>query len=182
LQEFAAIRKVASTSSFKPAEEQFIEQTPWANPQHPSNAHLMPRQASGHQIPRNASPFSAPGIRRHSSQVNGAPVAGTFSSTIPTGATHTAAYMSGGRVSPINPFASNSSSQKTVPLPIGSRQTSLSPQQEKTPSQLPQPKQDHKEIVGQPLEAERKYASDIEASRPSDMGSHFAYPASVPAK
>ncbi|KAI0889249.1 Sds3-like-domain-containing protein [Annulohypoxylon maeteangense] len=33
--------------SLGPAGEQFIEQTPWANPNHPSNAHLLQRQHSG---------------------------------------------------------------------------------------------------------------------------------------
>ncbi|KAI0844113.1 Sds3-like-domain-containing protein [Daldinia vernicosa] len=33
--------------SLGPAGEQFIEQTPWANPNHPSNAHLLQRQPSG---------------------------------------------------------------------------------------------------------------------------------------
>ncbi|KAI1641545.1 Sds3-like-domain-containing protein [Daldinia loculata] len=32
--------------SLGPAGEQFIEQTPWANPNHPSNAHLLQRQPS----------------------------------------------------------------------------------------------------------------------------------------
>ncbi|KAJ2998096.1 hypothetical protein NUW58_g432 [Xylaria curta] len=31
-----------------PAGEQFLEQTPWANPNHPSNAHLLQRQHAGH--------------------------------------------------------------------------------------------------------------------------------------
>ncbi|KAI2466226.1 Sds3-like-domain-containing protein [Annulohypoxylon bovei var. microspora] len=35
--------------SLGPAGEQFIEQTPWANPNHPSNAHLLQRQHSAQQ-------------------------------------------------------------------------------------------------------------------------------------
>ncbi|KAI5925411.1 Sds3-like-domain-containing protein [Camillea tinctor] len=34
--------------SLGPAGEQFIEQTPWANPHHPSNAHLLYRQQPSH--------------------------------------------------------------------------------------------------------------------------------------
>ncbi|KAI0160988.1 Sds3-like-domain-containing protein [Hypoxylon sp. FL1284] len=49
--------------SLGPAGEQFIEQTPWANPNHPSNAHLLQRQ---HPVQRE-SPTGAPsGSKRHS--------------------------------------------------------------------------------------------------------------------
>ncbi|KAL7628003.1 hypothetical protein AAE478_002199 [Parahypoxylon ruwenzoriense] len=42
--------------SLGPAGEQFIEQTPWANPNHPSNAHLLQRQ---HPIQNEAHSHSA---------------------------------------------------------------------------------------------------------------------------
>ncbi|RAL61669.1 hypothetical protein DID88_002737 [Monilinia fructigena] len=58
LQELATLRTVGSTSRFRPAEEQFIEQTPWANPQHPSHAHLLQRQTSAQHSPRTTSPLS----------------------------------------------------------------------------------------------------------------------------
>ncbi|KAI1769455.1 Sds3-like-domain-containing protein [Hypoxylon sp. FL1150] len=51
--------------SLGPAGEQFIEQTPWANPNHPSNAHLLQRQ---HPV-QHEIPTSAPsGSKRHSHQ------------------------------------------------------------------------------------------------------------------
>ena len=83
LQDIAALR-AASTGALNPAEEQFIEQTPWANPKHPSHAHLLHRQSSGHQVPRTSSPFSAmaavPQPRKSSnSHAPGLPISGTFS-------------------------------------------------------------------------------------------------------
>lgn len=42
-------------NSLGPAGEQFLEQTPWANPNHPSNAHLLQRQPSAsHHVPQTA--------------------------------------------------------------------------------------------------------------------------------
>src|ERR1700722_11301478 len=83
LPELAALRAATSTTGFKPAEEQFIEQTPWANPQHPSHAHLLQQQSLGQQPARMSSPFSvapAAQTRRHSYQhALGTPIAGTFS-------------------------------------------------------------------------------------------------------
>ncbi|KAI1386700.1 Sds3-like-domain-containing protein [Hypoxylon trugodes] len=56
--------------SLGPAGEQFIEQTPWANPNHPSNAHLLQRQHSAqHEAHIHASVTSAPsGAKRNSHQ------------------------------------------------------------------------------------------------------------------
>jgi hypothetical protein len=128
LPDLAALRAATSTSGFKPAEEQFIEQTPWANPQHPSHAHLIQRQTSGHQTPRTNSPFSAsPLARRLSQQQNGSgvPIAGTFL-TGPAG-----------RISPHNhnnPFMNPSHTHnKVVPSPLASRQHSVSPKQTEAP-------------------------------------------------
>jgi hypothetical protein len=141
MQELAALRTVGSTSRFKPAEEQFIEQTPWANPQHPSHAHLLQgRQASAQQNPRTTSPFSQVQVqpaRRHSP--HGVPISGTFTST---SSFHTSngVSISGGRISPHNPFASSAHSHTIVPSPLGSRQTSLSPQQNRHPP-IPEPHQ-----------------------------------------
>ncbi|ESZ92802.1 hypothetical protein SBOR_6818 [Sclerotinia borealis F-4128] len=135
LQELAALRIVGSTSRFRPAEEQFIEQTPWANPQHPSHAHLIQRQTSAQHTPRTTSPLSQVQVqpRRHSHQ-QGGPISGTFSN-IPTSILqHTNGYMmSGGRVSPHNPFSNASHSHTIVPSPLGSRQPSLSPKQARPP-------------------------------------------------
>lgn len=82
MQDIAAIRAAASAAALNPAEEQFIEQTPWANPKHPSHAHLLQRQA-GHQGNRNSSPFgmvAAQQSRKHSGPApGGLPVSGTFS-------------------------------------------------------------------------------------------------------
>ena len=135
LQELAALRSVGSTSRFKPAEEQFIEQTPWANPQHPSHAHLIQRQTSAQNAPRTTSPFSqvqAP-PRRHSQHGSGGPISGTFSNSSSSLLQHTNGLsMSGGRISPHNPFTNNHS-HTIAPSPLGSRQASLSPQQSRPP-------------------------------------------------
>lgn len=112
-----------STSRFKPAEEQFIEQTPWANPQHPSHAHLLQRQTSAQQAPRTTSPFSqATQSRRHSEQQG--PASGTFSSPALNGLAFS--NQASGRLSPHNP-TSNPSHSQTVGLSLDNRQTSLSP-------------------------------------------------------
>ncbi|KAH6660269.1 Sds3-like-domain-containing protein [Truncatella angustata] len=50
------------------AAEQFIEQNAWANPHHPSNAHLLQRQHSQQEPRRRSPPAEAPGGRRHSQQ------------------------------------------------------------------------------------------------------------------
>ncbi|CAL3966339.1 unnamed protein product [Diplocarpon coronariae] len=135
LQELAALRSVGSASRFKPAEEQFIEKTPWANPQHPSHAHLLQRQASAQQSPRTSSPFSQVQVqpRRHSHQHgSGLPIAGTFSNNTSSMLHHSSGM--GGRISPHNPFANSNHSHTVVPSPLsGSRQTSLSPQQNRLP-------------------------------------------------
>ncbi|KAI1505278.1 Sds3-like-domain-containing protein [Biscogniauxia marginata] len=49
--------------SLGPAGEQFIEQTPWANPHHPSNAHLLYRQHS--EAAATALSVTPSGPRRH---------------------------------------------------------------------------------------------------------------------
>ncbi|TVY48134.1 Transcriptional regulatory protein [Lachnellula occidentalis] len=136
IQELAALRTVGSTSRFKPAEEQFIEQTPWANPQHPSHAHLLQRQTSAQQTPRTTSPFSQmQAQRRHSHQQgSGAPISGTFSSTSSSLLQQSKGLsMSGGRISPHNPFGNSNHSHTIAPSPLGSRQPSLSPQQSRPP-------------------------------------------------
>lgn len=137
LQELAALRSAGSTSRFKPAEEQFIERTPWANPQHPSHAHLLQRQSSAQQAPRTSSPISQAQMapRRHSHQIgSGGPVAGTFTASSLQQHTN-GVNMSGGRVSPHNgnPFSLSANSHTIVPSPLGSRQPSLSPQQSRQP-------------------------------------------------
>ncbi|KAF7872163.1 hypothetical protein EAF04_003088 [Stromatinia cepivora] len=135
LQELAALRTAGSTSRFRPAEEQFIEQTPWANPQHPSHVHLIQRQTSAQHTPRTTSPLSQIQVqpRRHSHQ-QGGPISGTFSNMSTSVLQHSNGYMmSGGRISPHNPFSNTSHSHKIVPSPLGSRQPSLSPKQTRPP-------------------------------------------------
>jgi len=117
-QELAALRSVG-TARYKPAEEQFFEQNPWANAQHPSHAHLIQRQSSAHHHPRVSSPFSSNQNQRH----NG-PISGTFS-------TNSALSQNvNGRVSPLNPFTNT---HTIVPSPLGSRQASESPQLTRAP-------------------------------------------------
>lgn len=102
-----------STSRFKPAEEQFIEQTPWANPQHPSHAHLLQRQTSAQQVPRTSSPFAQdPQTRRHSDQQG--PASGTFSGPSVSGPT-------------FSTKGPSQSTQSSPPLLSDGKQTSLSP-------------------------------------------------------
>ena len=50
---------------------QFLEQTPWANPQHPSNAHLLHRQPppQQHEIPKSV-PNVSTTPKRQSNQTN----------------------------------------------------------------------------------------------------------------
>lgn len=127
MQELAALRGAGSASRFKPAEEQFIEQTPWANPQHPSHAHLIQRQSSAQQIPQS-SPFSQVQVqpaRRNT------PISGTFTNT---SSFHNSNGVPGGRVSPHNPFVNSNLSHAIAPSPLGSRQTSLSPRQNRHPA------------------------------------------------
>lgn len=50
------------------AAEQFIEQNAWANPRHPSNAHLLQRQHSQHEPRRRSPPAEASSSRRQSHQ------------------------------------------------------------------------------------------------------------------
>ncbi|KAI1170535.1 hypothetical protein F4777DRAFT_107567 [Nemania sp. FL0916] len=51
---------------------EFLEQTPWANPNHPSHAHLLPRQHGGHHDPHALSALSGASAepRRASNQPN----------------------------------------------------------------------------------------------------------------
>ncbi|KAF3061069.1 Transcriptional regulatory protein dep1 [Daldinia childiae] len=54
--------------SLGPAGEQFIEQTPWANPNHPSNAHLLQRQPSAqHEAHAHGSISGVSSGRHHQS-------------------------------------------------------------------------------------------------------------------
>lgn len=121
--------KAAESARYKPAEEQFIEQHPWANPQHP--IHAVHRQSSAQQVTRTSSPFITPSgpMRRQSHQTNGGstPAIGTFSST----ASSSLPYLNGtGRISPHNPFSTSVNTHKIVPSPLGgSRQPSPSLQQ-----------------------------------------------------
>lgn len=114
-----------STSRFKPAEEQFIEQTPWANPQHPSHAHLLQRQASAQQAPRTSSPFSqVTQPRRHSDQHG--PTPGTFSSPTVNGPAFNA--QASGQLSPHNPGLNTHRPQPGAPVSLDNRHSSsLSP-------------------------------------------------------
>ncbi|KAI2621246.1 Sds3-like-domain-containing protein [Hypoxylon sp. NC1633] len=56
--------------SLGPAGEQFIEQTPWANPNHPSNAHLLQRQQLAHHesLTHGPPPAAPSGSKRNSHQ------------------------------------------------------------------------------------------------------------------
>ncbi|KAI9722591.1 MAG: hypothetical protein M1812_001522 [Candelaria pacifica] len=54
-----AISGVPLTNSIPAAEEQFLEQTPWANPQHPAHHHLQQVQKQIPRQPRINSPSSA---------------------------------------------------------------------------------------------------------------------------
>jgi hypothetical protein len=154
LQDLAALRAVTSTSSFKPAEEQFIEQTPWANPQHPSHVHLLQRQPSTQQPVRTSSPFPtnpSGQIQRHPNQdpnhvkehIAVGPVSGIFQGASVAQPRTNGSHVSGGRISPLNPFNNSSLAQKIVPSPLGSRTTSLSPQQSRPPSSFHDQQQRH---------------------------------------
>jgi len=125
-QELAALRMARSNSRFKPAEEQFIEQTPWANPQHPSHAHLLQRQTSAQQAPRTSSPFSQGAqTRRHSDQPGHGPASGTFSATTVNGPSFKA--QASGQLSPPASISTASHTLSAAALPQDNRQTSTSP-------------------------------------------------------
>lgn len=165
ISEIAALRAV--TSSQYPAEQQFIESTPWANPQHPSHAHLLARQSSGHHTPRTQSPFSTPSSHQNGSSK---PPVGTFLAA-PTG-----------RVSPHNhnPFTGPSHPHnKLAPSPLASRLQSISPKQ--TQSAVPPPPSDHTHAgsSGQnemmwnaERNAERKALADVFAPGPERITHH----------
>lgn len=70
-QEFAAAASVPFGRVLGPAGEQFIEQTPWANPNHPSH-HIQRQQARHDSTPiTTAAASSSGGNRRHSHQPGG---------------------------------------------------------------------------------------------------------------
>jgi hypothetical protein len=177
LQDLAALRAVTSTSNFKPAEEQFIEQTPWANPQHPSHAHLLQRQSSIQQPARTSSPFStypSGQIRGHSSQdpnhvkehtVVG-PVSGIFQGASVVQPRTNGPHVPGGRISPLNPFTNSSFAQKIAPSPLGSRGTSLSPQQSRPPSSFLDQQQRHENSQDFPTSSA---ISHLAGPRPSNL-------------
>lgn len=135
MQDIAAARAAASTAALKPAEEQFIEQTPWANPQHPSHVHLSQYQAAAHQPTRTNSPFAvaaAPQHRRHSHQhASGLPVSGSFSGHNPIPQPPNNHLARGGNIKPpVAAFATQSIPRKMRRSPLlGNRQATISPQQ-----------------------------------------------------
>jgi len=174
LHELAALRNVSSSSRFKPAEEQFMKETPWANPQHPSHAHLLTRQTSAQQTPRTASPFSQVQVqpRRNSHQHgSGLPVSGTFSNS--SSLLQHSNGLSGGRISPHNPFANSNQSHAIAPSPLGSRQTSLSPQQNRHPSVLPDQQHGQPHVAEAPknvvIQQSPVGSSDVPRDIPLDM-------------
>jgi hypothetical protein len=180
----APIRVANSSSSFRPAEEQFIEQTPWANPQHPSHAHLLQRQTSAHQAARTASPFSivsgAPPRRHSHHHATGAPVSGTFSSTSPALQSNSnGSHLSGGgRISPLNPFTNTAHSQKVAPSPLGSRQPSLSPQHSRPQG----PAVDRSLNIGSPVQITVGPSNTAFLGARPDNISEFTQEAGVPFK
>ncbi|KAJ5041614.1 uncharacterized protein L3040_005192 [Drepanopeziza brunnea f. sp. 'multigermtubi'] len=166
MQELQALRNAGSRSRFKPAEEQFIEQTPWANPQHPSHAHLLQRQTPAQQTPRTSTQAPA---RRHSHQPGVQPISGTFSNNSSSTMT--------GRISPHNPFV-NSHSHTIVPSPLGSRQPSLSPQQNRHPPSHSQdfPKSNivhHHSPPAGPSEVPREFAHEVRREQAAAMMGRF---------
>lgn len=186
IQNMASIRAAASTS-FKPAEEQFIEQTPWANPQHPSHAHLLQRQTSAQQAARTSSPFSmTPGAqpRRHSHHhASSGPIAGTFGSTAPsTQQQHTNGAFAGGRTSPLNPFTNASHPQKVAPSPLGSRPASPQQKLQSQPGSTEEPHrqdQPHAFSIGH---SNAPFSAAAHNSGVLDMTSNFAQGAGAPVK
>lgn len=176
LQDLAALRAVTSTSSFKPAEEQFIEQTPWANPQHPSHANLLQRQSSTHQPVRTSSPFSinpTGELRKHPNQDQDHTKehSGAFPGISVTQNHTNGSHASGERISPLNPFANPSHTENIeISSPHGSRRASLSPQQHRRPPNS--------------LDRQERHESsqDISTSstlRPKETPNDFAYTTAV---
>lgn len=172
----------ASTSThFRPAEEQFIEQTPWANPHHPSHAHRIHRQTSANHTARTVSPFGMPvngAPRRHSHHQNGAgiPMSGTFSTIQPAATIHAngAALLDHGEPQSLSTYANTSIGHKIAPSPLASRQPSLSPQPTIAPPLPEEP--DESRQAAQVLEAALMDRERVEALKTEAMAGRKQQP------
>ncbi|KFY05548.1 hypothetical protein V492_08458 [Pseudogymnoascus sp. VKM F-4246] len=184
LQDIAAIRAAASAAALKPAEEQFIEQTPWANPQHPSHMHLIQRQSPAQQGARTGSPFSM-GVggqprRQPHQQGGGLPVSGTFSGINTLSQPNFAAGAGRGQIGTFNNNAPLP--QKMGPSPLGSRRPSVLLEQSRPPAaanEPPKPQENRQSIEAGP---EISHPPLISPPRPQEALHDFSYEGGVGVK
>ncbi|KFZ15751.1 hypothetical protein V501_02579 [Pseudogymnoascus sp. VKM F-4519 (FW-2642)] len=183
LQDIAAIRAAASAAALKPAEEQFIESTPWANPQHPSHVHLLQRQSPAQQGPRTGSPFSMavggqPRRQTHQ-QAGGLPVSGTFSGVSQPQSNNFAAGAGRGQ---IGTFNNAPQPQKMGPSPLGSRRPSMLLEQSRLPAAVneqPKPHENRQNVEPGP---EASHPPLISPPRPQEPLHEFSYEGGVGVK
>ncbi|OBT65602.1 hypothetical protein VE03_05532 [Pseudogymnoascus sp. 23342-1-I1] len=177
LQDFAAIRAAASAAALKPAEEQFIEQTPWANPQHPSHMHLLQRQSPAQQGARTGSPFSiavgAQPRRQPHQQASGLPVSGTFSGVNTLSQPQGNNFAVGAGRGQIGTFSNPPPPQKMGPSPLGSRRPSGAVNEQ------PKPHENRQSIEAGP---EAPHPPLISPPRPQEALHEFSYEGGVGVK
>ena len=186
LQDIAAIRAAASAAALKPAEEQFIEQTPWANPQHPSHMHLLQRQAPAQQGARTGSPFSmAVGAqpRRHShQQAGGLPVSGTFSGVNTLSQPLNNNFTPGAGRGQIGSFNNPPLPQKMAPSPLGSRRPSIILEQNRLSGAVSDQSKPHESRHNMEPGHEITHPPLISPPRPQEAMHEFSYEGGVRVK
>ncbi|KFY44958.1 hypothetical protein V495_03176 [Pseudogymnoascus sp. VKM F-4514 (FW-929)] len=185
LQDIAAIRAAASAAALKPAEEQFIEQTPWANPQHPSHVHLLQRQSPAQQGARTGSPFSmAVGAqpRRQSHQQTGLPVSGTFSGINTLSQAQGNNFTGGAGRGQISTFNNAPLPQKMGPSPLGSRRPSILLEQGRVPAAVNEQPKSHENRQTVDAVSEVSHPPLISPPRPQEALHEFSYEGGVGVK
>jgi len=145
---------------------------------------LLQRQTSGHQA-RTSSPFSVHGnvqTRKPSHpQVGGLPISGTFSGASSASQQRSnSAFMSGGRMSPMNHFANSSSlSQKLVQSPLGSRQPSPSSHEDQPVTRPPDKAQFQNPTPSLSARDDNPHVSSVSAFVSKQEIPHSAYESDV---
>ncbi|KFY18675.1 hypothetical protein V493_08430 [Pseudogymnoascus sp. VKM F-4281 (FW-2241)] len=184
LQDIAAIRAAASAAALKPAEEQFIEQTPWANPQHPSHMHLLQRQSPAQQGARTGSPFSmavgAQPRRQQHQQAGGLPVSGTFSGVNTLSQSNN--FAAGAGRGQISTFNNPPPPQKMGPSPLGSRRPSALPEQGRLLAAVNEQPKPHENRQNMEAGTEASHPPLISPPRPQEALHEFSYDGGVGVK
>lgn len=186
LQDIAAIRAAASAAALKPAEEQFIEQTPWANPQHPSHMHLLQRQSPAQQGARTGSPFSMAGgaqpRRQPHQQAGGLPVSGTFSGVNTLSQPQANNFAVGAGRGQIGAFNNPPQPQKMGPSPLGSRRPSILLEQNRLSGAVNEQTKPHESRQNIEAGPEAPHPPLISPPRPQEALHEFSYEGGVGVK